>query len=102
MATVNVTFTTQKLAVPATLQPSSIVNLRLKQGGTLLQIVNAALPGVSGSFANVADGTYTVEAQRITIAAQNIGEPAVSEPFTVVNNPTVEIDVPAVVNVVIG
>ena len=101
MATVNVSFATQTLSIPASVIPSSVYKLQLMQGATVRAIVNVSHPATAGSFAAVADGTYTVLAQRTAAGGSVIGE-ATSAPFDVVNTVMADVDVPAVVNVTIG
>lgn len=97
MATVNVSITLKKQTVPADPPASSTIRYQLRQGSTVVDQQDAGLPGVSVSFSNVADGTYTVSAQRLNNLIAPIGDAAVSDPFIVVN--TTEIDVPDVLAV---
>lgn len=99
MPTVNFSFSTKKVSIPSSITPAHI-NVNLMQGGVVKASKPMVLPGASGSFTNVADGTgYTITAQRMSSANEPIGDLATSESFDVVTMQ--EVDVPDVVSVVI-
>lgn len=97
MATVVASFTLKKQSVPASPAASNNIRCYLRQGETVLQTVTATPAVPSATFTSVADGEYTVAAQRISMSLTPIGDLAVSAPFTVVN--MAEVDVPDVVSV---
>jgi hypothetical protein len=99
MATVIVSITLKKQAVPANPPAASAIRYQLLKDGALVEHAFVALPDVQATFLNVADGTYTVMAQRLNNLNTPVGDAAESAPFTVVN--TTEIDVPDVVSVTI-
>jgi hypothetical protein len=97
MATVAVSLTLRKQSVPASPAASGNIKCYLKQGETVLQTVTALVSAPQCTFPSVADGDYTVAAQRMSMSNTPLGDLAVSAPFTVVN--MAEIDVPDVVSV---
>jgi hypothetical protein len=97
MATVSVTFTLKKQSVPASPAASGNIKCYLKQADTVLQTVTALVSAPQCSFPNVADGDYTVAAQRMSMSNTPLGDMAVSSPFTVVN--MAQVDVPDIVSV---
>lgn len=99
MATVNVSITLKTQAVPVNPPAASTIRYKLLQSGTPVGQVDVGLPAVNATFNNVADGTYTVSAQRLNNLNTPIGASAESQPFTVVN--TTDIQVPDVVSVTI-
>lgn len=99
MATVNVTFTTKKLTVPATVNPQ-IIAMKLLKNGVTQAGFNVPANATGGSFPDVPDGTYTTSAQALSNQGEPMGTPSESDPFTVVN--THEVDVPDVVTVTVG
>jgi hypothetical protein len=96
MTTVTASITTKKQTVPATPAASGNVRYQLMQGTSVVASVTGNLTSPA-SFSNVADGDYTVSAQRMSMLNQPIGDAAVSPGFTVVN--VAEIDVPNAVTV---
>lgn len=99
MSTVNFSITLKKQSVPANPAASANVRYQLMQGATVKDTKTVGLPTVSGSFLNVADGDYTIVAQRMSMLNQPIGDSITSAPFTVVN--MTEIDVPDAMNVAV-
>lgn len=94
MSTVNVSITTKKQSVPASPVASGVMVYALLKDGVQ---VAGAQGGLSTSFANVADGTYSVKVQAKAMDGSPLGASAMSDPFTVVN--MVDADVPDVVSV---
>lgn len=97
MTTVNVTIATKKQSVPASPAASGNIRYQLLQGSTVVDTKLVGLPTLTASFANVADGDYTIIAQRMSMANQPIGDASTSAVFTVVN--MTSIDVPDTLSV---
>ncbi len=97
MATVNITFTTKKQALPSSPPASGNIRVQLIQAGLVKATQNSGVAAPTASFTGVADGDYTVAVQRMDMQNLPMGSPAVSASFTVVN--TTEVDVPDVVSV---
>lgn len=97
-----ITLTTKKQNVPTLPAASNTIVLKLMQAGvaTPKLTANIQLPNLTATFSNVADGDYTVVAQRINMQGQPIGDSATSEMFNVTN--TADIDVPETVNVTLS
>lgn len=100
MSTLNASATLKKQSVPASPAPAGIIVYRLMKDGVQVAGAQAAVGGTGPSFSNVADGTYTVEAQAKAMDGSFIGDVATSAPITVVN--MAEVDVPDVVSVTLG
>lgn len=99
MATVSISVTLKKQAVPVNPPASTTLRFQLLQNGSVVRQADMALPAVAASFQNVPDGIYTAAVHRLDNTISPIGNVASSEPFTVVN--TTEIDVPDLVSVAI-
>lgn len=97
MSTVNVSITLKQQSVPANPPAASTIRYQLLKDGALVDHAFVALPDVQATFLNVADGTYTVMAQRLNNLNTPVGDAATSAPFDVVN--TTNIDVPDIVSV---
>lgn len=97
MATVSVTLTTKKQNVPSLPAASNTLQVKLMQGSVQKNVANVQLPQLNVTFNGVADGDYTVIAQRLNMQSQPIGDAATSATFSVVN--TTDIDVPDTVQV---
>lgn len=100
MPNVSVNFTTKKQTVPAAAGVSRSFQVSLMNGDQVVSSTKVTLPASSALFPPPPDGTYVAKAQPLTTDNQPFGDPAVSEPFTVVN--TVEVDVPDIVTVTLG
>jgi hypothetical protein len=101
MATVVVSITLKKQNVPASPPASSNIKFQLfNAGGTMIAVQTGTVSTPQATFSGVADGTYTVVAQRMSVDNTPIGDALTSDPFTVVN--TTEIDVPGTVAVTLS
>ena len=94
MATVIVSIATQPVAFPSGTVPSGIV-ISLSGGAVAPQTVTAA--PYSGSFSDVAPGSYTASAQAIAADGSALGAAAVSAEFTIAA--PVNVDIPQTVSV---
>jgi hypothetical protein len=102
---VNASVTTKQQSVPA--NPAASLNLRFKLfsaifGNPFTQEQIATLPNKSVTFTGVPDGSYVIQAQRMSAADPNVGIGAVAESAAVnVVNP-VDLEVPDVMSVTLG
>lgn len=100
MTTVVATITTKKQTVSSTSPASNNIVFRLMQGTLQKDSKSVALPGLTTTFFAVADGDYTITAQRLNSLNQPIGDMARSDVFTA--NNSAEIDVPETVTVTLS
>jgi predicted phage tail protein len=96
--TVIVTLETVATPFPAGTVAAGIV-ITLSGGAAPSQTIAAA--PYTASFAGVAPGTYTATAEAVDASGQPLGSAIVSAEFTIEADPTVNVDVPSTISVVI-
>lgn len=98
MSTITVNITLKKQSVPSS--PAASGNIRyqlVNSGGSVVDTKTVGISFLQATFTGVADGTYTVVAQRMSMDNTPIGDALASDPFTVVN--MTETDVPGTMTV---
>jgi hypothetical protein len=101
MSTVTVNITLKKQSVPSSPVASGNIRYQLvNAGGTVVATQTVGISYLQATFSGVADGTYTVVAQRMAMDNTPIGDSLTSDPFTVVN--MTEVDVPGTVAVTLS
>ena len=105
MSTVNVTLALTPLSVPADTDVSSVIRmLLLAASGTIVKTAEITLPALTCAFDGVADGNYTVQAQRMTTFWHPIGTPATASVTVSTPAPAapIVIDVPGSMTVTVA
>jgi hypothetical protein len=102
MMNASAAITLEPQTLPAAVVLSNVIRCELKRvaDGTVAAATNTYTFDLSATFTGVADGAYTVTAARLDDANNQVGTPAQSAPFDVVNMQTASL--PATVTVTLS